>query len=134
MIPRLEDLSIGMRIVVLIAISLIVLFVLFILGMFSVEGGRSEAQGQEQIEIYAGVPIDRKFLELDKKALDDAYNKHLLLLFDVWLKSGDVDGARRFSNGMRIARGAYAAASREITKRELLSEERERDRDRDRRK
>jgi hypothetical protein len=130
MIPRLEDLSIGMRIVVLIAISLIVLFVLFILGMFSVEGGPSEAQGQEQIEIYAGVPIDRKFLELDKKALDDAYNKHLLLLFDVWLKSGDADGAKRFSNGMRIARGAYAAASREITKRELLSEERERERER----
>jgi predicted glutamine amidotransferase len=131
MIPRLEDLSIGMRIVVLIAISLIVLFLLFILGMLSVEG---EAQSEEQIEIYAGVPIDRKFLELDKKALDDAYNKHLLLLFDVWLKSGDADGARRFSNGMRIARGAYAAASREITKREILSEERERERERDRRK
>jgi hypothetical protein len=126
MIPRLEDLSIGMRIVVLIAISLIVLFVLFILGMFSVEG-RSEAQGQEQIEIYAGVPIDRKFLELDKKALDEAYHKHLLLLFDVWLKSGDVEGAKRFGNGMKIARNAYTAAAREITKRELISEERERD-------
>jgi hypothetical protein len=126
MIPRLEDLSIGMRIVVLIAISLIVLFALFILGMFSVEGAAQD----EPIEIYAGVPIDRKFLELDKKALDEAYGKHLLLLFSVWLKAGDADGAKRFATGMRIARGAYTQASREITKREQISEERERERDR----
>jgi len=69
-------------------------------------------------------------LELDKKALDEAYGKHLLLLFSVWLKAGDADGAKRFATGMRIARSAYTQASREITKREQISEERERERDR----
>jgi hypothetical protein len=126
-IKPLQELSLGNRIALTFAIVVIVLLLLACIGFLS---GRWEAQSEEQIEIYAGVPIDRKFLELDKKALDDAYSKHLLLLFDVWLKSGDAEGAKRFSNGMRIARTAYAAASREITKRELLSEERERQRQR----
>jgi hypothetical protein len=129
-IPSLEDLSLRQRIVITFLIAMACLLGLALVGYLT---GGWEAQGEEQVEIYAGVPIDRKFLELDKKALDDAYSKHLLLLFDVWLKSGDAEGAKRFSNGMRIARGAYTAASREITKRELLSEEREQRRD-DRRK
>jgi hypothetical protein len=122
-IKPLEDIPLWAR--VLVAILAVVLAVSLLLLVS--EGG---AQGQQEtIEIYQGVPLDRKFLELDKKALDQAYNDHLLLLFGVWLKSGDGDGARRFSNGMKIARNAYSLASKEIAKREQLSEERERELD-----
>jgi hypothetical protein len=128
---HLEDISIGNRIAITIVIVLAILFALAFIGWIS--GGWEKADAEEaildpraQFEIYQGVPLDRRFLELDRKALDEAYNGHVLLLFSVWLKSGDAEGAKRFANGMRIGREAYATAVREILKREQASEERDR--------
>jgi len=121
----LEDMTLGHRVILTVVIVIVITLLLAAIGFLT--GRWNEAGAQPtQLEIYAGVPLDRKFLELDKKALDEAYHAHLLLLFSVWLKSGDAEGAARFANGMRIARSAFTHASREITKREQLSEERER--------
>ena len=68
-------------------------------------------------ELYSGVAHDGKLLELDRKALDEAYNAHLLLLFSVWLKDQAGDPTR-FNNGIRIARRAYHQAAEQIEKRE----------------
>jgi hypothetical protein len=56
-------------------------------------------------------------IELDKRALELAYQDHLKLLFSVWLKD-DVAAEQRIRNGLRIARRAYASAADQLEKRE----------------
>ena len=67
--------------------------------------------------IYEGVPIDAKLLELDKNALTTAYSLQLQNLWLVWLK-GQAGDPTYFTNGLKIARRAYAQASEQIAKRE----------------
>lgn len=74
-----------------------------------------QAEGQEQL--YHGVPLDRHLLELDKKALEEAYRAHLQLLFSVWLKD-DVSVVHRINTGLKRARQAYADAAARIEERE----------------
>jgi hypothetical protein len=123
----LEEMHIGHRVIVTILIVIAILLALLLLGSWM---GRREGEGASaqtpDIEIYSGVPLDRKFLELDKRALDEAYHQQLLLLFSVWLKGGDADAARRFGTGMNIARRSYSQAAREINRREQLSDEQQR--------
>ena len=68
-------------------------------------------------QIYRGIPIDAKLLELDKHALDEAYHAQLQNLWLVWLK-GQAGDPSYFTNGLKIARRAYAQASEQIAKRE----------------
>ena len=68
-------------------------------------------------DLYAEVPLDERLLQLDKKALDEAYHQHVLLLFSVWLKDQAGDPGR-FNNGMKIARRAYQQARDSIAKME----------------
>lgn len=69
------------------------------------------------IELYQGVPLDAKLLQLDKRALDEAYHGHLIRLWNVWLTDGAKE-AHRITNGLRIARQAYQQAAQQIAKRE----------------
>ena len=68
-------------------------------------------------DLYAEVPLDERLLQLDKRALEEAYHQQLLLLFSVWLKDQAGDPGR-FNNGLKIARRAYKEASAAIAKRE----------------
>jgi hypothetical protein len=68
-------------------------------------------------DLYAGVPIDAELLELDKRALKEAYHAQLLNLWAVWLK-GQAGDPQYFANGLKIARRAYGQASEQIAKRE----------------
>jgi hypothetical protein len=68
-------------------------------------------------QIYRGIPIDAKLLELDKRALDEAYHAQLQNLWLVWLK-GQAGDPSYFTNGLKIARRAYAQANEQIAKRE----------------
>lgn len=73
---------------------------------------------QQEPQLYAGVPSDAHLLALDKRALDEAYHEHLRKLFSVWLTSGAPADAKQITNGLRIARRAYAQAAGQIAKRE----------------
>jgi hypothetical protein len=74
-------------------------------------------------DLYAGIPLDAHLLELDKRALVEAYHLQLLNLWAVWLK-GQAGDPQYFSNGLKIARRAYKQASEQITKREQEAEQR----------
>jgi hypothetical protein len=74
-------------------------------------------------DLYAGIPLDAHLLELDKRALAEAYHAQLLNLWAVWLK-GQAGDPQYFSNGLKIARRAYKQASEQITKREQEAEQR----------
>jgi hypothetical protein len=68
-------------------------------------------------QLYEGVPFDAHLLELDKRALDEAYHNQLLLLFNIWLKQQAVD-PRQITNGLQVARRAYNQAASQIVRRE----------------
>jgi hypothetical protein len=74
-------------------------------------------------DLYAGIPLDAHLLELDKRALAEAYHAQLLNLWAVWLK-GQAGDPQYFANGLKIARRAYKQASEQITKREQEAEQR----------
>jgi len=110
----LEDLTLGKRVVVAMAIIVCVLLALFIFTRL-LDGAGAEGQGDPQL--YEGVPLDAMLLRLDKRALDEAYHSHLIKLFSVWLAEGARD-ATHFTNGLRIARKSYYVAAGQIAKRD----------------
>lgn len=96
--------------------ALATLVVAIILAIFLLMITRnSPSEGETQL--YAGVPLDATLLPLDRRALDEAYHAHLLLLFSVWLKDQAGDPTR-FNNGMRTARRAYHEALQKIEARQ----------------
>jgi hypothetical protein len=79
----------------------------------------SQAPAQNQSDIYGGITPDYHLLELDKRALDEAYHVQLLVLFNVYLKGGTSD-SKYFQAGLQNARRAYYQASTAIIEREKL--------------
>ena len=77
----------------------------------------------KDIDLYQGIAADAKLLELDKRALDEAYHQHIIRLWNVWLTDGARE-ATRVSNGLRIARESYRYASGQIARREQELERR----------
>ena len=75
-------------------------------------------------QLYEGVPFDARLLELDKRALDEAYHNQLQLLFSIWIKQQAVD-AKQITNGLQLARRAYNQAAGQIAKREQALHEEE---------
>ena len=109
-----SELSFGERIAVTFLIVLVLLFALALFGYLT--GGWEDAQAKD-INLYQGVETDAKLLELDKRALDEAYHSHVIHLWNVWLSDG-ARSADRISNGLRIARASYHQAAGQIAKRE----------------
>jgi hypothetical protein len=129
-IPLLSELSIGHRIALTMAFVVVILFAMAFIGWIS---GGWEADAQAQIGgksdkfgplppkgtfVGRDTPWDLHMLELDRKALDEAYTDQLMHLFAIWMKddSGQPD---RAITGARQARRAYILVMDEITKREL---------------
>lgn len=116
-IPQLEDLTFGQRFLLTL---IIVLAILFGLALFGYLGGRwddATAAPAKEVDFYQGLETDKKLLQLDKEALDEAYRRHMIRLWDVWLSDG-ARSADRISNGTRIARNSYHHVSGQIAKRE----------------
>jgi hypothetical protein len=124
--------EIGRRIALTMIIVIVILFALAFIGWIS-GGWEVDAQAQAQIGgkadqfgplppkgtfVGRDTPWDLHMLELDRKALDEAYVNQLMHLFSVWMKddSGQPD---RAITGARQARRAYILVMDEITKREL---------------
>jgi hypothetical protein len=98
---------------------LLVVAVLMVLAAVGYFTGRWEALGApaKETNLYGDVPLDATLLQLDRRALDEAYHAQLLKLWGVWL----ADGARHpdnFQNGLGNARRAYGLALQAIVKRE----------------
>ena len=137
----IEDLNVGNRIAITVAIVLVILFALALFGFLTgrwedqskssqfqlaseqettlLTFGQSVALAQNQpIDVYAGIPPDTKLLALDKQALEQAYTARLIRLFDVWLSSTQGQDATAFQNGLRIARRGYTLAAQALARRE----------------
>ena len=64
------------------------------------------------------VPWTPRLIELHKQALDDAYKKHVGLLYDIWMKDYSEGQPKRAITGATNARRAYLSVLAEIEKRE----------------
>jgi len=116
MIPRLEDMTLGQRILLTIIIVLVILFALAIVGWST--GGWDEAPAQQaEQQLYGDTPLDAVLIRLDKRALDTAYEQRLVRLWEVWISPTTRDPTA-FTNGLRIARQRYAEAAAGISRRE----------------
>jgi 5-bromo-4-chloroindolyl phosphate hydrolysis protein len=115
MMKSLEDISIGHRIIITFCIILAILFALALFGYLT--GGWNQAQGEANEQLYQGIPLNQRLIEIDKESLDNAYKEHLKLLWSNWLKD-DVKVVHRINEGLRRARHAYAVAAERIEERE----------------
>jgi hypothetical protein len=112
-----NEMTLGQRIVLTFVIVMIILLAFAAYGYFSGAWDRANAEAAKPVDLYQGIPVDEKLLQLDKRALDEAYHQHIIKLWNVWLTDGARE-ANRVKNGLRISRESYAYAAAQITKRE----------------
>lgn len=112
---RLEDLSIGQRVMATVAIVIAILLILALIGWLS---GGWEAEGQAVTEGYK-VPerYHDDVLTLDRRALDDAYILQGQHLFRTWITDRLHDPSG-IDKGLSRARQGYVIARERIEGRE----------------
>lgn len=111
----LEDMHIGQRVMLTVAIVVIILILLATFGYFT--GRWEEAQGAtEPIASKWDDHID----ELEKQALDDAFKKHIAQLYSIWVTDNyQPKFPPKALTGARNARDAYVRSMEAIEKREF---------------
>jgi len=72
-----------------------------------------ETEGQK-VDIE---PHMERILQLDKQAIEEAYVKHIMRLFDIWMTDYSEEPPRAV-RGAQNARSAYARAMNAVEKRE----------------
>jgi hypothetical protein len=107
---NLNDMSLGHRVMLTVAIVVIIIIVL---GLFGYLSGRWEAEAQ----FLPPSKWDGRLIELDKQALEQAYLEQMGHVFSIWVKDGVADPSRA-RVGFGNARKGYAAAMTAIEKRE----------------
>src|SRR5215831_19484177 len=110
----LEDVSIGRRVGLSVAVVFIAVLGLATLDYF--EDGAA-AQQQAELALYEDIPLDATLLHLDKTALNDAYHDYVVLIMSVYLK-GNLADDERAKAGFKKARAAYNIVASQIAKRE----------------
>jgi len=117
---RLEDLSIGQRTMLMLAIVLMIIFAIAFIGWIS--GGWNMTSEDYLTLASADEPLtaskyDERIIELDHEAADNAYRDQIEHLFAIWMKddSGQPERAHR---GATQARKAYINVKKAIEKRE----------------
>jgi hypothetical protein len=106
----LEDMHIGQRVMLTVAIVVIVILILACIGYLS---GRWEAEAQT----IAPSKFDKRIVELDREAIDEAYREKIQALFNTWL-SDPSDQPTRALKGAQNARRAYIGAMQAIERKE----------------
>jgi hypothetical protein len=116
-----EQLTLGQRIMLTL---LIVLSILFALALFGYLTGRWEQADAAVSSVQ--VPIDprheRKFIDLDRAAIEEAYRDQIQHLFEIWMKD-DTGQPARAVKGAKQARKAFADSMDAIDERERLLKE-----------
>jgi hypothetical protein len=123
MIPRLEDLSVGHRIIITFCIVLAILFSLALIGYLS--GGWDQAEGAAPSDEPEFSRFESDVLKLDREAMDKALIAHLQLLFTTWMKDYGAEGVEgRVIRGAQNGRRAYIKAREAMERREKNMEQR----------
>jgi hypothetical protein len=106
----LEDMHIGQRVMLTVAIVVILIILLACVGYLS---GRWEAQAQP----IPPSKFDKRIAELDREAIDEAYKEKVMALFNTWLSDPSEQPSRALK-GAQNARRAYIGAMQAIERKE----------------
>ena len=121
----LHELSLGHRIALTFVIVLVILFALALFGYLT--GGWDQAPGKEA-ELLWSTKYESRLVELDKAAIEEAYRKHIIRLFDLWVTDYTTerpDEPPRAVKGAVNARGAFTRSMDAIEQREQRVKQRE---------
>ena len=116
---RLEDLSIGQRTMLMLAIMLMIIFAIAFIGWIN---GGWYMTSEDYLVASADEPLtaskyDDRIIELDHQAADNAYRDQIEHLFAIWMKD-ETGQPERAHRGATQARKAYINVKKAIEKRE----------------
>jgi hypothetical protein len=106
----LEEQSIAQRIILTIVICLIVLFVLFVIGWLI----QDEADAQPEFVV---TKYEERLLQLETEAIEGAFKKHIMRLYDTWVTDYVPIEPPRAVKGAANARAAYFRSMQRIEER-----------------
>jgi hypothetical protein len=115
---RLEDMSLGQRAMLTVAICIIILLALALFGYLS--GGWDEAGAQ-------GAPVapskyDDRIGELETQAIEEAFKQHIMKLYSIWVTDNyQPKFPPKAIVGARNARDAFIRSMDAIERREFPS-------------
>lgn len=112
-----EDMSIGQRVAITVAIMLAILFALALYGYLTGAWDTSAAQAQQTLQPATLSKYEKRMVELDRAAIDSAYSNQITHLFQTWMKD-EQDQPRRALNGAKQARSAYERTMDAVVERE----------------
>src|SRR4030095_16169809 len=109
-----EDVTIGHRVMLTVAIIVIILLVLAFIGYLSARWDETQAQDRPAYQLSKFEP---RMLKLERRAIDDAFRQKITSLWTVWMSDDRGQPARAIA-GATQARKAYIASMQEIERRE----------------
>jgi len=119
--PKLEDISIGNRIAITVIIVLAILFALALIGYLSGRWEAEAAQTQQTDPTWVPSKWDDQIDELERQALGEAFKKHIMQLYSVWVTDNYQPRIPpKALIGARNARDAYIRSMDKIEKRQEL--------------
>jgi len=119
--PKLEDISIGNRIAITVIIVLAILFALALIGYLSGRWEAEAAQTQQTDPTWVPSKWDDQIDELERQALGEAFKKHIMQLYSVWVTDNYQPRIPpKALVGARNARDAYIRSMDKIEKRQEL--------------
>jgi hypothetical protein len=102
---RLEDMTFGQRAALTVVICLVILFALALFGYLT--GGWDNADAAP----YEQSPYDARIIELEREAIEAAFQEHVRKLYSVWMaEPANPESARRVGRGASNGRKAYIDA------------------------
>jgi hypothetical protein len=117
----LEDMSIGNRIALTVAIVVILIILLACVGYLSGRWEAEAAQTQQTDPTWVPSKWDDQIDELERQALGEAFKKHIMQLYSVWVTDNYQPRIPpRALVGARNARDAYIRSMEKIEKRQEL--------------
>jgi broad specificity phosphatase PhoE len=116
--------TLGHRVMMTVAIVIAILIALALYGYLT---GSWEVEAQTQRERVPLPPLplskyEKRLLEIDRAAVDQAYHDQILHLFQTWMKD-ESEQPLRAAKGARQARSAYERAVGAIEERDRLLRE-----------
>jgi hypothetical protein len=117
----LEDMHIGQRVMLTVAIVVIIIILLACVGYLSGRWEVEAAQTQQTDPTWVPSKWDDQIDELERQALGEAFKKHIGQLYSIWVTdSYQPRIPPRAIVGARNARDAYIRSMEKIEKRQEL--------------
>ena len=118
MIKPLESLPIASRVLIGIAAVAAAFFLISMLNFCAPESQGEEARGP--LAYASNSPYEKRLIELDKEAIEQAYQAHIQKLFHIWVTDYVAGETRqpRATKGAQNARGAFERSMEAIKARE----------------